>query len=229
RSDHLQTKTTAFRLSTLGHTTFLSQLAFRLDADEAIVRSPAIQMSGGSCRRGGAAGGGGWLRCCLVTFAVVSALCVCGPALFWKLRRSSSSSFLFHSSSSSSCAPCNCDCPPSLSLARVVPGLANLSIADCGSSDPDLKKEMEKEFSDLLTEELKLQEAVAAELAQHMNGTFTEARRIALLYQMEAEKCNAATETCEQARERSVALLTKEKRITSLWERRARKLGWEGL
>lgn len=100
-------------------------------------------------------------------------------------------------------------------------------MTDCGSNDPDLKKEMEKHFVDLLSEEMKLVEVVAQEHSRHMNATFAEARRVASQYQQEAEKCNAATETCEEARERAVALLTKEKKITSLWERRAHKLGWE--
>lgn len=99
---------------------------------------------------------------------------------------------------------------------------------DCGKHDPELNLEMEKQFVDLLTEELKLQEAVAEEHSHHMNATLVEAKRLASQYQIEAEKCNVATETCEEARERSEALLTKEKKFTALWERRARQLGWQG-
>lgn len=45
----------------------------------------------------------------------------------------------------------------------------------------------------------------------------------------EAEKCNAATVICESARERERAqeLFLKEKKVTSLWERRAWQLGWK--
>ncbi|KAK2996990.1 hypothetical protein RJ639_026623 [Escallonia herrerae] len=161
--------------------------------------------------------GGTWLRCCLIVFAIASALCVSGPALYWKFKKVSAAS---SSSSSSSCPTCNCDCPPPLSLFTIAP--------DCGKSDPDLSKEMEKQFVDLLTEELKLQEKVVEEYMHHMNTTFGEARRLASQYQREAEKCNAATEICEGARERAEALLTKERKMTSLWERRARQLGWEG-
>ncbi|KAM6553127.1 hypothetical protein CsatB_013889 [Cannabis sativa] len=163
------------------------------------------------------------LRCCLVVFAVVSALAVCGPALYWRFKKGISVE-----DQKASCAPCVCDCPPPLSLLKIAPGLANLSISDCGSNDPELKQEMEKQFVDLLTEELKLQEAVAEEHNRHMNVTFAEAKRIASQYQKEAEKCNTATETCEGARERSEALLTKERKVTSTWERRARQMGWEG-
>ncbi|GMP69601.1 hypothetical protein CsSME_00028800 [Camellia sinensis var. sinensis] len=97
-----------------------------------------------------------------------------------------------------SCTPCLCDCPPPFSLLKIAPGLANLSVTDCGGDDPDLKEETEKQFVDLLTEEMKLQETVNEEHAHHMNITFAEARRVASQYQREAEKCNAATETCAQ-------------------------------
>ncbi|KAG8367566.1 hypothetical protein BUALT_Bualt16G0085200 [Buddleja alternifolia] len=116
---------------------------------------------------------------------------------------------------------------PQQSLLQIAPGLANLSVTDCGKDDPDLKEEMEKQFVDLLSEELKLQETVGAEHSLHMNVTFREARRSASQYQREAEKCNAAIETCEGARERAETLLSKEKKITLLWERRAKLLGWE--
>ncbi|KAL3533150.1 hypothetical protein ACH5RR_006671 [Cinchona calisaya] len=167
---------------------------------------------------------GNCVRCCLVIFAVVSALCVSGPAIYWKFKKSLS----LKTASLNSCTPCICDCAPPLSLLKIAPGLANLSVIDCGKDDPDLKEEMEKQFVDLLTEELKLQETVGEEHMHHMNITLGEAKRLASQYQREAEKCNAATETCEEARERAQALLMKEKKITSLWEQRARQLGWEG-
>ncbi|CAL9233779.1 unnamed protein product [Arabidopsis halleri] len=97
---------------------------------------------------------------------------------------------------------------------QIAPGLANLSITGCGSDDSELKEEIEKQFVDLLTEELKLQEAVADEHSHHMNVTLAEAKRVASQYQKEAEKCNAATEICESARERAQALLLKERKIT---------------
>ncbi|PWA34669.1 hypothetical protein CTI12_AA616890 [Artemisia annua] len=169
---------------------------------------------------------GSCIRICLVTFAIVSALCVSGPAIYWKFKKG----FSFNKSSSSSvvCNPCVCDCPPPLSLLKLAPGLANLSVTDCGKDDPDLKEEMEKQFVDLLSEELKLQETVGDEHMRHMNITFGEARRVAAQYQKEAEKCNTATETCEQAREQAEALMRQEKKITLLWEKRARQLGWAG-
>ncbi|XP_057767871.1 uncharacterized protein LOC130988121 [Salvia miltiorrhiza] len=166
---------------------------------------------------------GAWLRCCLVIFAVVSALCVSGPALYFKFKKGLKLKGL-----SDSCPPCTCNCAPPRSLFQIVPGLANLSISDCGKDDPDLKEEMEKQFVDLLSEELKLEETVGVEHSHHMNITLGEAKRLATLFQHEADKCIAATETCEGARERAVVLLSKEKKLTSLWERRARQAGWEG-
>lgn len=103
----------------------------------------------------------------------------------------------------------------------------NFSISACGTNDPERTKEMEKQFVDLLNEELKLQQVVAEEHIHHMNATLVEAKRQATLYQREAEKCNAATETCEEAREKSEGAISKERKLTSLWERRARELGWQ--
>lgn len=103
----------------------------------------------------------------------------------------------------------------------------NFSISACGTNDPERNKEMEKQFVDLLNEELKLQQVVAEEHSHHMNATLVEAKRQATQYQREAEKCNAATETCEEAREKSEGAISKEKKLTAIWERRARELGWQ--
>ncbi|THG08145.1 hypothetical protein TEA_025634 [Camellia sinensis var. sinensis] len=66
------------------------------------------------------------LRGCLVLFAVVSAVCVCGPALYWKFKKG----LRLGPTSSPACTPCLCDCPPPLSLLKIAPGLANLSVTD---------------------------------------------------------------------------------------------------
>ncbi|KAE8687883.1 hypothetical protein F3Y22_tig00111008pilonHSYRG00333 [Hibiscus syriacus] len=73
----------------------------------------------------------------------------------------------------------------------------------------------------LLTEELKLQEAVAEEHSHHMNITFGEAKMVASQYQKEVEKCIAATETCEEERERAEVSLIRERKVTTLWEQRS--------
>ncbi|KAL5980506.1 hypothetical protein ACLOJK_028414 [Asimina triloba] len=168
---------------------------------------------------------GVFVKCCLVVFAVSSALFVSGPALYWRFKKGIR--LKDGGNALPSCGPCICDCPPPLTLLNVAPGLINLSVTDCGRYDPDLNKEMEKQFVDLLTEELKLQETVSEEHTQHMNLTFIEARRLASQYQREAEKCNAAIETCEESREKAEAAMIKEKKVTAMWERRARQLGWK--
>ncbi|XP_021319294.1 gamma-tubulin complex component 2 [Sorghum bicolor] len=188
-------------------------------------------MVGGGGRRAATAAALG--RWCLVILAVASALGVSGPAFYWRYKKGFSSSSSSPAStaavaaSSPSCPPCSCDCPAPLSLKSIAPGLANFSITDCGKNNPELAKEMEKQFVDLLNEELKLQQVVAEEHSHHMNATLVEAKRQATQYQREAEKCNAATETCEEAREQSEAAISKEKKLTAMWEQRARQLGWQ--
>lgn len=87
---------------------------------------------------------------------------------------------------------------------------------------------MEKRVVDLLAEELKLQESVAKDQDRRMSRSLADARRLASKYQREADKCVAATKTCEQARERAEALLIIEKNMTLLWEQRAHLVGWQG-
>ncbi|MCL7041385.1 hypothetical protein MKW94_011284 [Papaver nudicaule] len=63
--------------------------------------------------------GGGCLKCCLVIFAIASALYVSAPALYWRFKNLTSSNQ--NSISPSSCSPCVCDCPPPLSLIEIAP------------------------------------------------------------------------------------------------------------
>ena len=81
---------------------------------------------------------------------------------------------------------------------------------------------MEKQYGELLIEELKLQEIVGEEQIRHINATYREARRVASQSQREAEKCTFAIETCEDAREIAEALIRREIRLASLWEQRDR-------
>ena len=52
-----------------------------------------------------------------MVFAVVSALGVCGPALYWLFKKN-----IKLGDSKISCPSCNCDCPPLLSLLKIAPG-----------------------------------------------------------------------------------------------------------
>lgn len=99
--------------------------------------------------------------------------------------------------------------------------------ADCGNHDPDVHEEMEKDIVALLSEEIDLQKRVDNDSSEHTRALIMDARRASSHYQKEAEKCNAQTETCEEARERAEAELVEEYKLSALWEKRARELGWK--
>ncbi|KAL2936675.1 Macoilin, partial [Bienertia sinuspersici] len=139
---------------------------------------------------------GNCLRYCLLGFAIALTLSIFGPALYWKVNKGTKLG-QYHKSS---CSPCLANLSTEVTLVMKIH-------IDCGKSDPDLQNEMEKQYAELLMEELKLQEVVAQEQIRHMNATYREARRVASQYQREAEKCTIAIETCEEARERAEALI----------------------
>ena len=99
--------------------------------------------------------------------------------------------------------------------------------ADCAKRDPEVSEEMDKNFTDLLSEELKLREEEATEAHHHADATLLEAKKLASQYQKEADKCSSGMDTCEEARERAEAALLEQKRLTALWEVRARQWGWK--
>uniref|UniRef100_A0A0D6R110 DUF1068 domain-containing protein n=1 Tax=Araucaria cunninghamii TaxID=56994 RepID=A0A0D6R110_ARACU len=165
----------------------------------------------------------GTLKLVMVLLAMSLALYIVGPPLYWHLAEGLASA---RHASAFSCPACVCDCPPD-SLVTIPSGLGNASFADCGKHDPEVSEEMEKNYADLLAEELKLQESVAAEAQQRADMALLEAKKLASQYQKEAEKCNAGMETCEEAREKAEATLIAEKKLSSLWERRARQMGWK--
>lgn len=74
---------------------------------------------------------------CLVIFAVVSALLVCGPALYWKFNKG----FVGSSTRRNSmCPPCVCDCPPPVSLLGIAPGIITFPLSLSLSLDLPLAK-----------------------------------------------------------------------------------------
>ena len=99
--------------------------------------------------------------------------------------------------------------------------------ADCAKDDPELNEEITKDIITLTLEELELHKAVANETLKHTKALVLDARITSSHYQKEAEKCNAGVETCEEARERAELQLIEERRFSSLWEERARMLGWK--
>lgn len=92
--------------------------------------------------------------------------------------------------------------------------------------DPEVSEEMEKNFIDMLTEEVKLQAAQALENQQKANMMLLEAKKMASQFQKEADKCSSGMETCEEAREKSEAALEAQQSLTAMWELRARQRGW---
>lgn len=99
--------------------------------------------------------------------------------------------------------------------------------ADCAKHDPEVSEDTEKNFAELLTEELKLREAEALDNQRRADMSLLEAKKMTSQYQKEADKCNSGMETCEEAREKAEAALTTQKRLTAMWELRARQKGWK--
>ncbi|PQM40350.1 uncharacterized protein Pyn_22876 [Prunus yedoensis var. nudiflora] len=167
------------------------------------------------------------LKAGLVIVGVCIAGYIVGPPLYWHFMEGLAA--VSHSSSSSSlssCPPCTCDCS-SQPLLSIPIGLSNISFADCAKHDPEVNEDTEKNFVDLLTEELKLREAEAIENQQRADMALLEAKKIASQYQKEADKCNSGMETCEEAREKAEATLEAQRKLTAAWELRARQRGWK--
>ncbi|KAB5560372.1 hypothetical protein DKX38_005329 [Salix brachista] len=108
--------------------------------------------------------------------------------------------------------------------------LSNSSFTDCTKHDPEVSHEIEKSFTDMLSEELRLNEEEAQKKQQRADVALLEAKRMTSQYQKEAEKCNSGMDTCEAARERAEEVLQEQRKLSAIWEFRARERGWrEGL
>lgn len=151
------------------------------------------------------------LKLVVIMLALGLAVYIVGPPLYWQLAEGVIGSV------NDSCTPCLCNCI-SESDAMLLP--------DCGKVDPLLKEDLEKSSLELLSEELKLQETMAEESQLHVDSALLDAKKLASQYQKEAEKCNMGMETCEESREKSQAALQAQKKISAMWEKRARELGW---
>ncbi|KVH88964.1 Protein of unknown function DUF1068 [Cynara cardunculus var. scolymus] len=164
---------------------------------------------GGSCNPAVVKVGITLLGVCLVGYLL-------GPPLYWHFLEGLAA--VRRSSSAASCPPCNCDCDsqPLLSIPQ-----------DCAKHDPEVNGDMEKNFAELLSEELKLREAEALESHQRADMALLEAKKLTSQYQKEADKCNSGMETCEEAREKAEAALVAQKQQSEMWELRARQRGWK--
>jgi hypothetical protein len=161
------------------------------------------------------------LKALLGMLAVTLAGYILGPPLYWHFMEG-----LAAVSHSSSCPPCTCDCS-SQPLLSIPQGLSNISFSDCAKHDPEVNEDTEKNFTELLSEELKLRETESTESQQRADMALLEAKKMTSQYQKEADKCNSGMETCEEAREKAEATLTSQKKLTSMWELRARQKGWK--
>ncbi|CAK9316208.1 unnamed protein product [Citrullus colocynthis] len=159
----------------------------------------------------------------LALIAISIAGYIIGPPLYWHFKEGLA---VVSHSSSSSCPPCFCDCP-SQPVISIPEELRNSTFADCVKHDPEVSQDTEKNFADLLLEELKLKEAEALENQRRADVALLEAKKMTSQYQKEADKCNSGMETCEEAREKAEAVLTAQKRLTAMWEQRARQRGWK--
>lgn len=112
-------------------------------------------------------------------------------------------------------------------VSRFTEFLSGTYHVDCAKRDPEVSEDTEKNFADLLAEELKLREAEALEQQRRGDMALLEAKKVTSQYLKEADKCTSGMETCEEAREKAEAALASQKRITAMWEQRARQRGWK--
>ncbi|XP_047088752.1 uncharacterized protein LOC124700707 [Lolium rigidum] len=141
---------------------------------------------------------------------------IVGPPLYWHVAEA-----LGRSTGACPACLCDCDALPLLSLPE-----------DCakqfkGVSGRASAEETEKSFTEQLIEELKQREEEATEAQQEADVKLLEAKKLASQYQKEADKCSSGMNTCEEAREKSADSLLGQKKLTALWEERARELGWK--
>uniref|UniRef100_A0A0D9ZDV8 DUF1068 domain-containing protein n=1 Tax=Oryza glumipatula TaxID=40148 RepID=A0A0D9ZDV8_9ORYZ len=141
---------------------------------------------------------------------------IVGPQLYWH-----ASEALGRSTGACPACDCDCDARPLLALPE-----------DCSKQFKDVKsrasgEETEKSFTELLIEELKQREEEATQAQQQADVKLLEAKKLASQYQKEADKCSSGMDTCEEAREKSSEALVEQRKLTALWEERARELGWK--
>ncbi|EOA19639.1 hypothetical protein CARUB_v10003009mg [Capsella rubella] len=148
---------------------------------------------------------------CIVTY-------IAGPSLYWHLNETIADSL-------HSCPPCVCDCS-SQPLLSIPDGLSNHSFLDCMRREEG-SEENESSFTEMVAEELKLREAQAQEDEWRADRLLLDAKKAASQYQKEADKCSMGMETCELAREKAEATLDEQRRVSYMWELRARQRGWK--
>nr|GMD48205.1 phosphoglycerate mutase-like protein AT74H [Ipomoea batatas] len=159
----------------------------------------------------------GAVRCVVIFVGLFLVLYIVRPSILWSSN--------LRSSVLDSCPLCSCDCDEDSTLPLPLDVL-NSSFADCAKDNPEMNEEMKKDIITLLSEEINLLKNVTSDSLEHTNALITGAKRASSHYQREAEKCNTGMETCEEARERAQAALIEERKLSELWESRARDFGW---
>jgi hypothetical protein len=91
--------------------------------------------------------------------------------------------------------------------------------------DPEVSREMEQSLTNMLKDELRLSEEEAQEKQQRADLALLEAKRMTSQYQKEAEKCDSGMGSCEAAREKAEKVLEEQRKLTAIWELRARERG----
>ncbi|KAJ6725225.1 hypothetical protein OIU85_023078 [Salix viminalis] len=89
--------------------------------------------------------------------------------------------------------------------------------------DPEVSREMEQSSTNMLKDELRLSEEEAQKKQQRADLALLEAKRMTSQYQKEAEKCNYGMDSCEEAREKAEDVVEEQRKLTAIWELRARE------
>ncbi|KAI3887695.1 hypothetical protein MKW92_046618 [Papaver armeniacum] len=108
---------------------------------------------------------------------------ILGPPLYWHLTEGLIA--ISHSSIANTCPPCICDCTSQDSLQE---SLLSVQSVNCVKHEPKVNKDMERNFTQLLTEELRLLEIEALENEQRSDMSLQDAKKKASQYQKEADK-----------------------------------------
>ncbi|KAK4781691.1 hypothetical protein SAY86_015793 [Trapa natans] len=157
------------------------------------------------------------LMLCLTAFIVGSTL----VAVFeWRRSSSplttSSVSSISAAADASSCLSCSCRCHVKPHRCPHRP--------DYVKTQPNRKDLLDRIA--LLKEEIELLKTVARDSLKHTDAVIVALKRNSRRFQSEASKCRAWMETCEKGREMAEAEIVKERRLTKLWENRAREMRW---